>query len=520
MTPKLLLTASAFCMASLTTRAQEKLSIDKVMTVYLQSSGTIKEQGQVKGYYFFYQSDKIDKHTNEYTVQILDQNLNKVKDIKFNDSKNVELMEGAYNGNSLSFLFNDKDQKILETRVYDMNGKLMYTYSKTLDKKSEDWLDTYEKQHDDDAVNQQMFSLKDQGFAMLIPLRDGKQYTYEANFYSSTGRNQWTYSPADDERLALASFLGNTDSLMVLEVTKRERRASGQTSAAIVGLNFATRKKAFELDASKDKFTFVPQYATQVKGTGNVLLMGSYYDKTANILKDFSLGLAMYVVTPSGEVISKSYNSWKEDIGKYLPLNDKGKIDDIGYLYFHNMIQTQDGNMFAVGEGYKRVADGLGIGLNALSMMAAHRVSSGGNTKMKITDMVLLKFGPDFKITGATIQDKTDNSFSTGLEDLASQHMIAQMMKAMGAFDYAFTSVDKDNKIFTVCYNDYERSKDFKGETFNTIRYNGTKFTTDKMQLTSKATTMKVLQGKPGSIAVVEYFKKDKKLDVHLEKMN
>ena len=84
-------------------QAQNKLSIDKVYSTYLRNSGTIMESNQIKGYFFLYISDKIDRRTNEYTLQILDQNLNKVRDIKFQDSKHLNLLEAAYNGNSLSF---------------------------------------------------------------------------------------------------------------------------------------------------------------------------------------------------------------------------------------------------------------------------------------------------------------------------------------------------------------------------------------------------------------------------------
>jgi len=71
-------------------QAQNKLSIDKVYSTYLRNSGTIMENNQIKGYFFLYISDKIDRRTNEYTLQILDQNLNKVRDIKFQDSKNLK----------------------------------------------------------------------------------------------------------------------------------------------------------------------------------------------------------------------------------------------------------------------------------------------------------------------------------------------------------------------------------------------------------------------------------------------
>ncbi|CAL1518709.1 hypothetical protein MMC2321_02453 [Chitinophaga sp. MM2321] len=101
-----MLTASLFfCMCMYLVQAQGKLSIDNVYSTYLRNSGTIMENNQIKGYFFFYRSDKIDRKTNEYTLQILDENLNKVQDIKFQDGKNVNLLEAAYNGSSLSFLF-------------------------------------------------------------------------------------------------------------------------------------------------------------------------------------------------------------------------------------------------------------------------------------------------------------------------------------------------------------------------------------------------------------------------------
>src|SRR4051812_4947941 len=85
--------------------AQATKSVDKVVTAYMKNTGVIMENRQVKGYFLFFMSDKKDKNTNEYTLQILDQNLNKVKDIVFADSKNVSLAEAKYNQNSMAFLF-------------------------------------------------------------------------------------------------------------------------------------------------------------------------------------------------------------------------------------------------------------------------------------------------------------------------------------------------------------------------------------------------------------------------------
>src|ERR1700760_4011306 len=118
-----LLPALALAVFGGNVRAQGKLSIDKVYSAYLRNSGAIIAKGSIKGYFFLYQSDKIDKHTSEYTLQILDENLNKVKDIKFQDTKQLSLLESAYNGSTLAFLFKNEEAKTLDMKIYDFDGK-------------------------------------------------------------------------------------------------------------------------------------------------------------------------------------------------------------------------------------------------------------------------------------------------------------------------------------------------------------------------------------------------------------
>lgn len=294
-------------------QAQNKLSIDKVYSTYLRNSGTIMESNQIKGYFFLYLSDKIDKSTNEYTLQILDQNLNKVRDIKFEDSKKLNLLEAAYNSNSFFFLFKNDDSKTLDLKVYGIDGKLKYAYGREYDKKTEDLMKKYETMHTDEGTNQNVYDLGEQGYATLLPLRDGKQRTYEVDYFSSTTKKQWTYTPSDDEeRYANAEFLGSTDSLIILEVMKRNRALSGNMTAHLVGINFVTKKKVFDIDNENDAYTFVPSSVVPVGGKNQLLVMGSYFDKQDNIVKDFSKGLAVYSIDTKGKILSKTYNSWQK----------------------------------------------------------------------------------------------------------------------------------------------------------------------------------------------------------------
>ncbi|WP_276482773.1 DUF6770 family protein [Paraflavitalea pollutisoli] len=517
MLKKFVIAALCFSTAGQPLFAQEKLSIDKVYSTYLRNSGSIMENNQIKGYFFLYQSDKIDKKTNEYTLQILDQNLNKVKDIKFQDSKEISLLEAAYNGGSLAFLFKNDDTKQLEMKVYGLDGKLKYSYAREYDKKTEDLMERYATLRSDEGTNQNVFDVGQLGYVSVLPLRDGKQRTYEVDFYSSTSKKQWTYVPTDDEeRYAQAEVLGSTDSLIILEVMKKRRALSGKMAASLVGINFVTKKKEFEIDAEETDNKFVPSSVQKFPGSNKILVMGSYYAPNANIAKDASQGLALYEIDGKGKVVSKTFNSWGGDFAKHLPTNAKGKIDDVGYLFIHKLIKAPNGKLYVVGEGYKRKVSALGIGAAVLSRGR----SDFGVTKIVITDMVLMEFDAKYKVTNATIYDKTQSDADLSYaSDQASQHLLAMMLKMGGAFDYEFTTFETDNSSFTVCFSDWVRSSEYKGKTFNAIRFNGSKFTTDKMELKSKASTMRVLPAKAGSIMILEYFKKDKRLDLRLEKL-
>src|SRR5688500_3791555 len=175
----LLITTSLFCLQQ--ANAQEKLSIDKVYRMSLRNAGTIISDEQIKGYFYFFMSDKIDRKTNEYTLQLVDANLNKIKDIKFQDSKQIVLLESSYNGSSLVFMFYDDDQDMLDYRIYDLSGKQTYTYSKALNKNSEELFKQalLRRGDDEDTENENIFDIAGKGFLSIIPVRESKKLTYE-----------------------------------------------------------------------------------------------------------------------------------------------------------------------------------------------------------------------------------------------------------------------------------------------------------------------------------------------------
>ncbi|MBO9199888.1 MULTISPECIES: DUF6770 family protein [Niastella] len=500
---------------------QSKLSIDNIKSVFLRNSGPIIAAEEIKGYFLFYQSDKIDKNTNEYTLQIMDENVNKVKSIKFTDSKNIQLIESSYNGSEIMFMFYDSDQKLLDYRTYGVDGKQKNSYQQPIDKKSRNYIDKVLQTNTEETQNKSIYGIGDKGFVTYIPLREGKQYTYEVHYYESEKKKQWTYNPEDPERMASPQFLGYTDSVVVFQVMKKDRLLSNKMEAWLLGIYLHNGKKAFEFETNIEKYNFFPMNVASLRNTDNFMLMGPYFDKEDNVIKDKSKGLGVWVLNNQGKITNAKYNSWEGDISKHLKIDSRGRVDDLGYIYFHRIIQTNDGKIFAIGEGYKRVASALGIGLTVLQAAAGGYNSANSTTKIKVTDMVMMQFDNKFDITNAQIFDKNSNSIEMMSADFYSAQLLAYQIKYVyNGFDYAFSQTDKAHSTFVVGYTDYVRSKDYKGLTFNSISYYNNNLTTDKINLKTSSSNMRILPAKTGSVMLLEYFKKDKRIDMHLEKVN
>ena len=506
-----LLAMTVFCVKAQT------LSIENVQKVALRNSDAIKEGTEVKGYYFFYVSDKIDKKTNEYTLQITDNNLKKLKDIKFQDSKDVTILESSFNGTDLIFLFYNEDARTFEYQVYGADGKKKFVYNRELTKKEKRYLEmTYLAVDDDEQTYKGLYPVDGRGFISNMPSREDKDYTFQIDYFSSEKRKQWTYTPTEGGKKLTGDFLGMYNGVVYFEVLKYGGAFDTKPDSYLVGLDLETGKQLFENPTDNAKYRFYPASMSVVGG--KAVLFGEYFDPNGNVAKDKSKGFAFITVDEKGKILAEKYNSWDLDMGKYLDVNSKGRIADFGYMFVHNIIQMEDGNVFAIGEGYKKVASGLGI---AAGILTGGR-SGVAAIKIKVTDMILIKFDKDFNIKDAKIYDKNSNNVELpqGYGTVAGPLLGKIIKYYMGGFDYSYSQANKENTSFSICYSDYERGKDYKGGTFNSISYNDGKITTDKIKTKSDATRTAVLPGKQGQVLIMDYYKKAKRLDAHFEKLN
>jgi hypothetical protein len=511
---KHVLTAGLVLLTGFCVNAQ-KLSIENVHRVTLRNADAIKEGSEVKGYYFFYVSDKIDKRTNEYTIQITDNNLTKIKDIKMQDSKHVMILESSFNGTDLVLLFYNTDSRILDYQVYGVDGKKKFNYTRELTKKEEALFGQSYRfdADDDDQAYKGLYPIEGKGFISVMPSREDKDFTFQVDFFSTEKRKQWSYTPTIGGKKFAGDYLGTHNGVVYIEVLKGASKMDANLDSYILGLSQETGKMLFEKPTDALKYSFYPTSMSQINGKSYVY--GEYFDAGANIVKAKSLGFAFIGIDEKGAITSEKYCSWSLDMAKYLNVSSKGKIEDFGFVYMHNMLPTADGGIYAIGEGIYKVANTLGI----LASVATQSTQS--LVKVKVSDMILIKFDKDFNVKEAKIYDKNTNTIpmpsTLGLSTLP---LLGKLLKAYGGFDYAYSQTNKDNSSFSVCYSDYVKGKDYKGGTFNSISYNEGKVTTDKIQTKSDANKTAILPGKQGQVLIIDYYRKAKRLDMHFEKLN
>jgi len=524
MTKKLSLVLLLIAAAFVQMHAQNKITFENVRKTAVRNTGQIMDGEELKGYFTFYVTDKKDRKTNAYMIQILDNNLNKVKEIEFEDDKDVQILESSYNNSAIMFLFYNRKEKTLEYRSYGFDGKIKSSYTKDLTNRTKMLIESTYGSKSEEGQNESIFSVGNVGFTTVIPVKEGKYYSYEINFFFTDRNKQWIFEAAEEQedKIATALYLGATDSLVVFEVIKQKRLMSKEGHSWLVALNIFTGKKQFEVSTEAEDYKFFPMNIVPLPGKPEFMLLGTYYEPDGRVAKDASLGLAAWNFnTANGKVISKKYNSWEGPISKYLSTDAKGRVADVGYIYFHKVLQTEDGKFFAVGEGYKKVVSGFGVAAGILAGMGGG-TSGVSMMKLKITDIMLMQFDEQFNISNAKIYEKNSNSVEMpGGASYLTPHSMALIAKSYRAFDYDFTLTDKNHTRFSVGYGDYVKSDDFKGRTFNTISYADGKITTDKINIANnKAKWSLIYPAKPGFIMIMEYFKKDKKLEVRLEKLN
>jgi len=507
----------------------QNISKTGVVKMSLRSSGPILSEGQVKGYYFFYNLERKDKKNSNYLLSVYDENLREINSINIVRPTNYVLVDGAFNESLFAFVFYDLKSKTIEVIGYD--ASLKQIGSKTAAVKNKVAQSTFTNIANGVTASQSfLVPVKNKGF-LYYGLDAVSDYKYRIQFFDNTLTEVWAKSaPAKGSAVEVGTEAFQSGDYVGSLIVKKKTMSSKDLDAELLVQKISDGSILFQVPMESGPYSISFSDISFDETKQNFVVFGEYFDKKEKEMKAQSLGFIHLTLDMTGKIVGEKRNSWAADISRVTPMNEKGKFEGLNAsILVHDIIRTDDGQIFVVGEQYKKAASGAGIASQVL-MVAAAAASGGGyygssasSTQLNVYNMVIFQFNPDYTINKVHVFEKDKNVvvLPSGSTYLSSK-TLSYYAKAIGGFDFTFSQVSPDKSTFSVAYINYDRNQPAKSKNvLGVVVYTPEKvFVVDKLPMTRKSTEYFVYRAKDGYVLITEYFKKEKKVDTRLEKIN
>lgn len=489
-----------------------------------KNSGTIVENNKVVGYYVFYQKEKVDKNNNAYEIEVFDDNYNSTASFEITRSKKSLLLEMVYNGEAFMLQFYDSKAG-LEFVTFDRSGKQLG--KKLIDKDNlSKWETARIAQNlQSETENVSIFPMGPNGFARNTYVKNNK-LGYEIVAYDNSCEEIWSYGADPASKLMETSDIVDvSENLVTITVSKKKGAMTKVYDQFCLILDAKTGKKIEEFQLGSDEEGRMSILKSSIDEINKkIILVGEYWKAKDDYLKDKSLGIYVMELTHEGEITSTTKYAWKGDIDKFKQENmdeeDKKEAGKPFGIFFHDIVFTSNGSIFLIGEQYRKQVSAGGIAAN-VAVAALGGQSNAGATEVRIGNMIVIELDANKNIVDFDIVQKRKSTVNVNGGAYMSSSLLGAYMKALGAYDYAFTSQDKSKDQFDVVYVDLNR-KEEKGAAksdlmIGVISIRDGKTSTQRIPINSTAKMVWFQAAKPGFISIGEYFRKEKKLSFHME---
>ena len=445
---KIILLIIALQLAQFNSYSQIKLK-DMKLSYTIKNSGKIINNGIIQGFYMFYTIDKpVDGKIN-CGIDITDEEANVIRSFEFQASSSLRLIESAYSNNELCFKFLDIKAKALYFKIFNLEGKEIsdFEFKMSKDEKAslfnllisneevKKW--NHNNQADESVYkNTNLYEIPSGGFFSIINCDVKNNKSFVIVKFNSGSDNIEIYKYESNYQYSEPEFIGFKENTALFKV-ENNTGPKEKITINTLAINTKSWEKVLEINGGKiGKNTFVPFGIVIDTGSELLKMVGTYYNKDDNIVKDESQGLAMWSINIDGELVSEKYNNWGKDFKGFLDFKENGKSRDIGYVFIHEVFSVSGGRIVAIGEGYKKVFGGTS------------KYSTSG-TSMVITDLAVFNFDSEFNFDsgGVFVKEKLRVDAES---DFASSHKLAASLKNKNYFSYKFTQFNEDRSQYIV----------------------------------------------------------------------
>lgn len=490
-----------------------------------KQTGTIIDKDKIVGYFVFYFKEKVDKKNSSYEIEIFDDNYTSLKTFEIVRPKNSYLAEVVFNGEVFMLHFYDRKTGY-EFVTFDKNGEKLG--NSLIDDKN---LSKYELQRiqlnmDSDIDNVSLFAIDNKSFVRQTFAKNDK-LGYELVAYDNEAKEIWKAgSDPESREVQTVEIVDVNSRFITATVYKRPNVLARKSDVYFLLLDAKTGKVISERELGTDKEgqkSILKSFL--LSEDGNLVVIGEFYKPGDDLVKDKSLGLYMQEIDANGAILKTVEYKWKGTIDKFKQANisaeDAKENEKAFYIYFHDVIKDKNGKIYLIGEQFRKNVSAAGVALNVLN---GGNGSGASNFGVQLGNMVVMEFDSKYKMTGYDLipKKKTTAMLPEGA-GVWSPVTMGHYLKMIDGFDYAFTSKDREKDNYNIVYIDANRkeSKEAKKSDImlGVISIKNGKREQERVPINVASSNWWINAAKPGYISIGEYYRKEKKIDFHVEQI-
>jgi hypothetical protein len=497
---------------SLGSFAQSK-EFENVFDIEVRNTVEITNNKQIVGYAFFYKMDK-SKKAATYRLEILDENLKEIGSNEFEGPKDLQLRRAVYESDQLLLSFYDEDKVDGYKRfvkIYDLKGKEKGLIPYDPEKVKQGMMGA--------AVAEQMEAIYDgtdnvegKGFVTVYQSK-AKTGGVNIQMIGLNGKLAWeksiTAEKGDRTDLYLLATTPNTILFFEMDrggISKRD------ADIFLVGLSTADGKTLFKKPMEKNNLNYEPMLIKKTDD-GKVKIVSSLSEAGDKFLtakpNGFSIG---DLNEQTGELTTLKDFNFLNDLGNVLDMKNENKSED-GYIKAHNLMLMQDGGLVLVGEFFRKTVSGGGM---AMKILTKGQASASQAT---IGDMFLLRINSSMKATGLDKIEKDKERYPMPTDGIP-----IGLMARLLTYDHNFGYMYTDEGMTASAKKTVLARGSFGEDSYGTVAiavdekkgYSKKRFNLEK----EKNVYYFISRAKPGYVMIMKYFKKDKKVNINLEKVS
>lgn len=504
----------------------QSTSIPNVLDIKsAKQTGVIYENNKMVGYFIFYFKEKTDKKTSAYEIQIFDDNYNAVKSFEVIRPADSYMMEMVYNGKAFMVFFYDRKTGY-EFITFDKTGQQIGNLKIDPKEISQYDLQLTLSSITNSTENVTIYPLGEDGFVRQSYTKF-KSMGYALVAYDNQLKPIWTVASSEtSDRVETTEINEVNEKFLTATKYSRSSVMSKKMNLSFLIVNAETGAVIKEIPMGNEdegKETVLKTYYD--KTLDKIVLVGEFFKPGDDFLKDRSIGIYAKELDPNGNVLTTKQYKWEGDIDKFKLENmtdEELKESKDGFtIFFHDVVRSNNGHLFLIGEQFKKQVSAGGVAMNVLN---AGNGQAASNFEIRVANMIVIELDEAYNLVDMEIIRKKRTSVllpaGAGLMGTA---LLGYYIKSAGGFDYSFTSKEPEKDEFTVVYTDFERKEEKGGEKndvmLGVIQFKAGKLAASRVPINSESKRFWIMQAKPGNVAIVEFFKKEKRVDMRLEKI-